>query len=121
MQTPHSRLKEARLRAGYKTATAGATRAAVPYGTYSAHENGHRGFGPEEAAHYGKVFNVRREWLLYGDLGPEPIVETDDPQPPLPPVVKAITENLDGLNEAEQRTIADIVRRQRDLFRPEDK
>lgn len=120
MQTPSERLKEARLRAGYKTAKAGAERVAIPYPTYAGHENGSRAYEPDDASRYARAFNVRREWLLFGDLGPEPIVQSLDPQPPLAPIVKAITDSLDGLTEEEQRTIADVVKRQRALLRPEE-
>lgn len=118
MDTPHERLKQARIRAGYRTAKAGAERVNVPYGTYSGHENGNRAYSDEEAIHYGKIFKVRPEWLMFGNLGPEPITASPDPQPPLAPVVKAITDSLDGLSEQEQRMIADVVKRQRDLLRP---
>lgn len=118
MQTPAERLREARIRAGYKTARAAAERVAVPYPTYAGHENGNRAYEPDDAARYGRAFNARPEWLLFGDLGPEPIVQTQDPQPPLAPVVKAIADSLDGLSEGEQRMIADVVRRQRALLRP---
>lgn len=120
MQTPGSRLRAARERAGYKTVTAGAERVATNYSTYAGHENGNRGFSRDEAVVYGKAFHVRPEWLMFGDLGVEPIATTDDPQPPLAPIVKAIEDYLDGLTEAEQRTIAGLVKRQRALLRPDE-
>jgi len=120
MQTPSERLREARARAGYRTAKAASERLATPYPTYASHENGSRSYEPSDAARYGRAFNVRPEWLLFGDLGPEPIVQSRDPQPPLAPVVKAISDHLDGLTEEEQRMIVDVVRRQRALLRPED-
>lgn len=113
-------MRDARLRAGYKTAKAAAERLAIPYPTYAGHENGSRGILPDEAAKYAKTFKVRPEWILFGEIGPEPLTSTSDPQPPLAPIVKAIEDYLDGLTEAEQRTIAESVRRHRALLRPEE-
>lgn len=120
MNTPHDRLKQARKDAGYRTARDGAERLGVPYGTYAGHENGNRGIKPAEAESYAKAFKVRPEWILYGKVGPEPLTNSENPQPPLKPIVKAIEDSLDGLTEKEQRTIADYVARQRALFRPEE-
>lgn len=120
MDTAHSRLKEARRQAGYRSAKAGAERLAQPYPTYAAHENGSRAYDRNDATRYAKAFGVRPEWLLFGELGAEPITQTQDPQSPLAPIVKAITDALDGLTEEEQRMIAIVVKRQRDLFRPEE-
>jgi len=120
MQTAASRLREARERAGFRNVKEGAARVAVSYPTYAGHENGNRAYSVEDAVKYGKAFHVRPEWLLYGNLGPERITDSDAPQQPLPPVVKAIEDCLDGLTESEQRTIADVVKLQRGLFRPEE-
>ncbi len=121
MDTPAKRLKDARAKAGFKTAKAGAERMALPYPTYAAHENGSRGILPEEAARYAKAFKTRPEWILYGEVGPEPIAGTEAPQPPLAPIVKSISDSLDGLTEAEQRMIAETVARHRALLRPDEK
>lgn len=120
MNTPHERLKQARIAAGYRTAKDGAERVGTPYGTYSGHENGNRGIKTAEAAVYARAFKVRPEWILYGKVGPEPLTGSDEPQPPLMPIVKAIEDSLDGLTEKEQRMIAEYVARQRALFRPEE-
>lgn len=67
LDTPHGRLTYARRRlAGLKSAADGARRLRVPYPTYAAHENGTRGFGPEEADLYARTFKVDREWLVWG-------------------------------------------------------
>lgn len=121
MDTPAERLKHARLKAGFRTAKSGAERLGVPYGTYAGHENGSRGILPEEAARYAKAFKSRPEWILYGSMGAEPIAGTEAPQPPLAPVVKSISDSLDGLTEAEQRMIAETVARHRALLRPDEK
>ena len=120
MDTPGKRLKDARIKAGFKTARAGAERLALPYPTYAAHENGSRGILPEEAARYAKAFKTRPEWILYGEIGPEPLTGSGEPQRPLAPVVKSISDSLDGLTEAEQRMIAETVARHRALLRPDE-
>lgn len=71
MDDKHSRLKLARqLR--HKTATAAAEAIGVPYGTYSGHESGTRGFDEEDAKRYGKAYRVRPEWILLGEGPMEP-------------------------------------------------
>ncbi|MCJ2098967.1 helix-turn-helix domain-containing protein [Methylobacterium sp. E-046] len=66
MSEPHERLRQARLRAGYKSAAEAARRLNVPYGTYSGHENGNRGFKREEYIRYARIFGVDTAWLLEG-------------------------------------------------------
>ena len=66
MSEPHQRLREARLRAGYKTAADAARRLNVPYGTYSGHENGNRGIKRDEYLRYARIFGVDVGWLLQG-------------------------------------------------------
>lgn len=60
------RLKEARKRAGYETASAAAEAMSVPVATYIQHENGKRGIPAERAQKYGRFFRIAPEWLLYG-------------------------------------------------------
>lgn len=66
------RLRQARIRAGYKSAAEAARRLAMPYGTYSGHENGNRGFKTEDLIKYSRVFNVSLSWLIDGIGEPEP-------------------------------------------------
>ncbi|SFG92599.1 Helix-turn-helix [Methylobacterium gossipiicola] len=61
----HGRLKDARQR-HYRTAKEAAEALGSPYGTYSGHESGSRGFSNEEAARYARFFRVRLDWLLFG-------------------------------------------------------
>jgi SOS-response transcriptional repressor LexA len=60
------RLKEARERAGYTSASSAAEAMGVPVPTYIQHENGSRGFPADRAQRYGRFFRVAPEWLLYG-------------------------------------------------------
>lgn len=76
MDDPASRLRVARLRAGYETAKDAAEALGLPVSTYLAHENGSRGYPAKKAYTYARKFKVREQWLLYG-VGPAPGVEGD--------------------------------------------
>ncbi|TGT36196.1 LexA family transcriptional regulator [Mesorhizobium sp. M8A.F.Ca.ET.165.01.1.1] len=67
-QTPADRLREARLNAGFKSATKAAEALKIPLGTYAGHENGSRTFDTEAAKLYSKAFNVRVAWLMFGEM-----------------------------------------------------
>ena len=67
LSTPHGRLAYARQHlAGLRSAADAARKLRVAYPTYAAHENGSRGFGPEEAYLYARTFKIDREWLVWG-------------------------------------------------------
>lgn len=95
MSTPNERLRTARLRAGYKTATDAAIALGLPVPTYSAHENGSRGFPAGKAALYARKFKVREGWLLYG-TGEAP-GETGD----LKAEIHSLVDRLPPLKKAE--------------------
>ena len=63
----HDRLKEARLRAGYKTATSAIESCGWNNSTYRAHENGQNGFKTHDAKQYGDAYGVSPSWLLLGE------------------------------------------------------
>lgn len=73
--TPNERLKQARIAAGYGTATDAAEALGVSRATYIGHENGLRGFRSEAAERYGRKFKVRAGWLLTGEM---PMSNTPD-------------------------------------------
>lgn len=66
-----ARLVTARLRHGLETAAEAADRLGVPYGTYSCHENGSRGFTKASAKRYARAYKVRLEWLQDGTGSPD--------------------------------------------------
>lgn len=67
VSTPHGRLAYARRHlAGIKSAADAAKKLRMAYPTYASHENGSRGFGPEEAAEYARAYKIDREWLVWG-------------------------------------------------------
>lgn len=72
MDTPAKRLKWARQKAGYETATAAALAYAWKVPTYLGHENGDRIPSRKAAIRYGAAFKVSWAWLLEG--GPSPKV-----------------------------------------------
>lgn len=65
-ETPADRLRAARKKAGFKTATAAAQAIGSHPATYSAHENGNREFNRQDAVHYGNKFRVQPAWLMFG-------------------------------------------------------
>lgn len=65
--TPPQRLREARIKAGFKSAADAARRHGWRTPTYSAHENGTRNLSRENAATYAAAFAVDPAWLLFGD------------------------------------------------------
>jgi phage repressor protein C with HTH and peptisase S24 domain len=66
MSEGFERLREARLKAGYATATEAAKAMGVPSTAYANHENGWRGID-RAAPRYARFFRVSLEWLLTGN------------------------------------------------------
>ena len=71
----HDRLKEARLGAGYKTATSAIESCGWNNSTYRAHENGQNGFRTHDAKQYGDAYGVSPSWLLLGEGDKNPSVK----------------------------------------------
>ena len=65
----HTRLRRARLLAGYDSARAAIERFGWKASTYRAHENGQNNFSARAAAAYARAFGVSSSWLLFGDPG----------------------------------------------------
>lgn len=65
--TRASRLRSARLAAGYRSATKAADDMKIPLGTYAGHENGSRDFDQGSAERYAAQFGVRVAWLMLGE------------------------------------------------------
>jgi len=65
------RLRLARKRAGYDTATDAAHAFGWAVPTYSAHENGSRGLRVDKARRYARAFRVSLLWLLTGEGAPD--------------------------------------------------
>lgn len=70
----HDRLKEARLSAGFKTATSAIESCGWNNSTYRAHENGQNGFRTHDAKQYGDAYGVSPSWLLLGEGDKNPSV-----------------------------------------------
>jgi len=68
MDAPGQRLRQARIRAGFKTATAAARAFNWPIPTYLGHENGDRVPSRPRAKRYAEAFGVRWEWILEGNV-----------------------------------------------------
>ena len=67
-QQMSARLKEARSKAGFKSARAAALKHHWTVSTYAAHENGQNDFDNGWAAIYAKAYKVSAGWLLTGEL-----------------------------------------------------
>lgn len=66
ISSPASRLRESRISAGFKSATAAAEHFGWKTPTYISHENGARGFRPVDAEKYARAFDVDAGWLVTG-------------------------------------------------------
>lgn len=73
----HERLRQARIEAGYRSASAAARALRMKVPTYTHHENGTHAFTPEHAMIYGRRFGCDPMWLLYGDNQPRPSTGRD--------------------------------------------
>ncbi|MGI3902489.1 MAG: helix-turn-helix domain-containing protein [Janthinobacterium lividum] len=62
-----SRLRSARIKAGYKSARSAAIRFGWGVSTYAAHENGQNSFDAEQAVLYAKAFKANPSWLYFGE------------------------------------------------------
>lgn len=65
LATPAGRLRQARIAAGFDSATAAAEALRIGESTYRHHENGTAGFSAH-APHYAKRFSVALDWLMTG-------------------------------------------------------
>ena len=70
MDTQGKRLRWARTKAGYKTASQAARALGIKVPTYSSHENTSRGLRRDAALHYARRFKVNFEWLVTGNGKP---------------------------------------------------
>lgn len=105
---PWQRLKLARERAGYESASAAARAFGWPEARYRHHENGQRNFRRPDAITYARVFKTTPEWLMFGrddvpvdlplmgyvgegqEIHPTENGERIDPPPGVGPEAKAI-------------------------------
>lgn len=66
MDTMNSRLRHARIQAGFQSARAAALRHGWSTSTYAAHENGQNGFDAKTALTYAKAFGADPGWIVIG-------------------------------------------------------
>ena len=77
------RLREARVSAGYSSASAAARAHGWRASTYIAHENGQNDFDANQAQDYAKAFKTGAEWLIWGRNQPTTGIDAELRQ--LPP------------------------------------
>ena len=71
MLSKNIRLKQARIKSGFKSALAASNFLSIPYGTYSGHENGSRGIKENDILRYARAFKVSAFWLAFGQSRPK--------------------------------------------------
>lgn len=64
----NERLRNARIAAGFVSATDAIDYCKWKGSTYRAHENGQNNFNVEYATRYGKAYGVSASWLLLGEV-----------------------------------------------------
>lgn len=104
MDDPATRLRIARLRAGYETGKDAAEALGFPVSTYLSHENGSRGISAKRAVTYARKYKVREQWLLYGvgaGPGSEQTGETAE--------ILSIVEHLPPVRRAEALRILRVL------------
>lgn len=69
MGDSNDRLREARIKAGFKSARSAALRHGWVPSTYSSHENGQTAVPKDDAETYSRAFGVAPEWILYNRGG----------------------------------------------------
>lgn len=67
MDESNSRLRSARIKAGFKSARAAAMRYGWTPSTYASHENGQTQVPSDAAREYAKAFKVSAAWILTGE------------------------------------------------------
>lgn len=98
------RLRDARIKAGYKTATDAAEALGIKYPTYAGHENGSRAIG-NELTTYARRFHVSIDWLLTGKgKGP------DDKDPKSNNREKIFTDLFSQIKETDQDTVLKLLK-----------
>ena len=66
MTDMNARLKQARVAAGFKSASKAADSMGIRVSTYSSHENGQNNYSVDDAIRYGKKYKVDPVWLVFG-------------------------------------------------------
>ena len=71
------RLRDARIKAGYLSASQAARAHGWRASTYIAHENGQNHYDAEQAKEYAKAFKTEAEYLLFGRSVPSSGIESE--------------------------------------------
>lgn len=87
-----NRLRDARVQAGYSSASAAARAHGWKTSTYIAHENGQNDFGSEQAQEYARAFKTEAEWLVWGRNPPSTGIDAELRQLPTDVSQKLIAE-----------------------------
>lgn len=95
MVTPNERLRIAREKAGYESATDAASALGMSRATYIQHENGTQGRGlPAKAVpKYARKFKVSEQWLLFGK-GDGPTIPLEPNEDELAGMLRLVMEEI---------------------------
>lgn len=110
------RLKQARVSAGFRSATNAATFLDIANPTYLSHENGSRQIREDLAEEYAEKFNVSAEWLLYGTEDAGQAGNVASPRPSRSdPLLASISNLYDRLNVRYCRDTSRLVKKVPDI------
>lgn len=112
MSDVSERLRRARVKAGYETATDAANFLGVSPPTYASHENGSRGVTADRARRYARAFKVDPEWILYGrgdEKGDESAALDGGDDRDLVPVYDVQASAGDGVTIYDEQAVAQLA------------
>jgi hypothetical protein len=75
----NDRLRNARMAAGFASATDAIEYCKWKGSTYRAHENGQNNYNAEYATRYGKAYGVSASWLLLGEGNEDKVITKRQP------------------------------------------
>lgn len=94
MEDSNERLRDARKRAGFKSARKAAQRHGWVISTYASHENGQTAVPQDAATAYAKAYGVTPEWILFAKKPGKPISSSRPKIVPLVGYVAAGAETI---------------------------
>lgn len=95
-ETRPQRLRQARQRAGFKTAASAAEHFNWNRNTYSSNENGNAAFAYKRAKQYAEAFGVNALWLYEGLIPTDPDAPSAPPGEILVPVIGKVGADTEG-------------------------
>lgn len=101
------RLKQARIKAGYRSAAEAANSFGWTGSTYAAHENGTRGVKPDDAKKYALAFRIDPGFLMFG-TEPSTVKVAGVPEDVLQEILIFVMSH-EGARNASPEVLAELV------------